>query len=200
MNLFVRAAETLRRRVGGTGADDGAIEIARNHDALTCPYERGVPLEVCFGGRTVQFVTGAPVEARVRVSMLFGAPLAGERERSAAGAVINAVTGFFGFARNLAGCPIQDRPRCLGQLRETVGGRTVRIVGPSPVLEHAFAARLADQTGGGELMLVLGHGLVTEAGLDEVEHAGGTEILMVGPSTSGTAALVDLPHWCPYGR
>jgi hypothetical protein len=25
-------------------------------------------------------------------------------------------------------------------------------------------------------------------------------VLMVGPSTGGTAGLIDLPHWCPYGR
>jgi hypothetical protein len=201
VNLFVQAAEALRARIEGTGAEEGAIEIVRNHDALVCPYERGVPLEAAYGGRVVQFVTGAPVEARVKISMLFGAPLAGERERSAAGAVINAVAGFFGFARNLRGCAIEDRPPCLRQLSAKTAGRSVRLVGMSPLLEHAFADRIAAATGSAEVMIVLGHGLVTDAGLDEVECAvPGTEILMVGPSISGTAALLDLPHWCPYGR
>ena len=117
MNLFVQAADALRGRVEGTGAEDGTIVIARNHEAVVCPYERGVPLEAGYGGRVAQFVTGAPVEARVKVSMLFGAPLAGESERSAAGVVINAVVGFFGFARNLRGCDIRDRPQCLRQPR-----------------------------------------------------------------------------------
>lgn len=201
MNLFVRAADALRARIEGTGAEDGAIEIVRNHDDLVCPYERGVPLEAGYGGRIAQFVTGAPVEARVKVSMLFGAPLAGERERSAAGVVINAVAGFFGFARNLRGCAIEDRPPCLRQLTAKTAGRTVRLLGASPLLEHAFAGRLADETGEAGVMLVLGQGLVTDAGLDEVERAKpDTEVLMVGPSTGGTAALLDLPHWCPYGR
>jgi hypothetical protein len=201
VNLFVQAAAALRTRIEGTGAEDGAIEIARNHDSLVCPYERGVPLEAGYGGRIAQFVTGAPVEARVKVSMLFGAPLAGERERSAAGAVINAVTGFFGFARNLRGCAIEDRPPCLRQLVAKTAGRSVRLIGASPLLEHAFADRLADRDGDAGVMIVLGHGLAADAGLDEVERAKpGTEILMVGPSTGGTAALLDLPHWCPYGR
>ena len=201
MNLFVRAADTLRARIEGTGTEDGAIEIARNHDALVCPYERGVPLEACYGGRIAQFVTGAPVEARVKVSMLFGAPLAGERERSAAGAVINAVAGFFGFARNLRGCAIEDRPPCLRQLVARTDGRSVRLIGQSPLLEHALADRLVDRAEEAGITIVLSPGLVTDAGLDEVEHAGSsTEILMVGPSTGGTAALVDHPHWCPYGR
>lgn len=201
MNLFMRAAEALRARSEGTGVEDGDLEIVRNHDALVCPYERGVPLEAAYGGRVAQFVTGAPVEARVKVSMLFGAPLAGERERSAAGAVINAVAGFFGFARNLRGCRIEDRPPCLRQLVAKTADRPVRLIGQSPLLEHAFAGRIADSTDAAGVVLVLGHGLVTEAGLDEVEHAKpGTEVLMVGPSTGGTAALVDLPHWCPYGR
>ncbi len=201
MNLFARAAGILSARIEGTGAEEGGIEIVRNHDALVCPYERGVPLEACYGGRTVQFVTGAPIEARVRISMLFGAPLAGERERSAAGAVINAVCGFFGFARNLQGCEIRDRPPCLRQLVARTDGRTVRVLGQSPVLEHAFAGRLAASAGDAGVVLALGPGLVTDAGLGEVEGAGpGTEVLMVGPSTGGTAALLDLPHWCPYGR
>ena len=201
MNLFVRAADALRARIEGTGAEDGAIEIVRNHDTLVCPYERGVPLEAGYGGRIAQFVTGAPVEARVKVSMLFGAPLAGERERSAAGAVINAVTGFFGCARNLRGCAIEDRPPCLRQLVARTAGRPVRLIGQSPVLEHALARQLVERVDDAGLTIVLGHGLVTDAGLDEVERAApGTEVLMVGPSTGGTAGLVDLPHWCPYGR
>ena len=58
-----------------------------------------------------------------------------------------------------------------------------------------------DEPGDAGVLLVLGHGLVTDAGLDRVERAKpSTEVLMVGPSTGGTAALVDLPHWCPYGR
>ncbi len=201
MNLFVQAAERLRARVEGTGAEDGAIEIVRNHDVLVCPYERGVPLEASYGGRVAQFVTGAPIEARVKVSMLFGAPLAGEPERSAAGAVINVVAGFFGFARNLRGCEIKDRPPCLRQLTAGTAGRSVHLVGQSPLLEHAFADRLTDQPGEAGVLLVLGHGLVTDAGMARIESAGpGTKVLMVGPSTGGTAALVDLPHWCPYGR
>lgn len=201
MNIFVRAADALRCRIEGTGAEDGAIEIARNHDALVCPYERGVPLEAAYGGRVAQFVTGAPVEARVKVAMLFGAPLAGEHERSAAGAVINAVTGFFGFTRNLRGCAIEDRPPCLRELVAKTTGRSVRLVGSSPLLEHAFAGRIADEAEDAGVMIVLGHGLVTDAGLDAVDRARpGTETLMVGPSTGGMAALVDLPHWCPYGR
>ena len=201
MNLFARAAEVLRLRIEGTGAEDGGIEIARNHDALVCPYERGVPLEASYGGRVAQFVTGAPIEACVKVSMLFGAPLSGGRERSAAGAVINAVAGFFGFARNLRGCAIADRPPCLRQLTHRTGGRTVRIVGQSPLLEHAFADRLAPSAADAGIVLALGPGLATEAGMTEVEGAGpGTEVLFVGPSTGGTAALLDLPHWCPYGR
>lgn len=201
MNLFARAADTLRARIEGTGVEDGAIEIVRNHDALVCPYERGVPLEAGYGGRVAQFVTGTPVEAWVKVSMLFGAPLAGERERSAAGAVINAVAGFFGFARNLRGCEIADRPPCLRQLTARTAGRVVHLVGPSPLLEHALADRLTDRLEEAGTLLVLGHGLVTDAGMALVEGVGpGTEVLMVGPSTGGAAALVDLPHWCPYGR
>ncbi len=201
MNLLVRAAERLCARVTGTGTEDGSIEIVRNHDTLVCPYERGVPLEAEYGGRIAQFVTGAPVEARVKVSMLFGAPLAGESERSAAGAVINAVTGFFGFARNLRGCEIKNRPPCLRELAARTAGRPVHLVGRSPVLEHAFADRLTDQPGESGVILVLGHGLVTDEGMARIECAGPcTEVLMVGPSTGGTAALVDLPHWCPYGR
>ncbi|NLX49333.1 MAG: hypothetical protein GXY82_05570 [Methanospirillum sp.] len=201
MNLFARAAEALCARTAGTGTEDGTVVISRNHDEPTCPFERGVPLEATFGGRTAQFVTGAPVEARVRVSMLFGAPLEGERERSAAGAVINAVAGFFGFARNVRSCNPDCRSQCLARFAaETACDRTF-LVGASPVLERALAGRLVEEAERADLLVVLGHGLASGEGLACVEEACGCrEVLMVGPSTAGTAALLELPHWCPYGR
>jgi hypothetical protein len=201
MNLFAEAADVLRQRTAGTGVEEGGITIARNHDALVCPYERGIPLEAEYGGRTVQFVTGAPIEARVRVSMLFGAPLDGERERSAAGVVINAVAGFFGFARNLQGCAIDARPPCLRELKAETGGRRVFLVGASPLLEHALADRLVSSPEDAEVLLVLGHGLATNAGLALVEGVRSDQrVLLLGPSTGGLAALLDREHWCPYGR
>ncbi len=201
MNLFVRATEALSDRIAGTGSEDGGVAIVRNHNALICPYERGVPLEADYGGRIAQFVTGAPLEARVRVSMLFGAPLTGEAERSAAGAVLSAVTGFFGFARHLQGCAIEDRPPCLRQLDAETAGRRVYLVGASPLLEHRLADRLAAEPGDADLLLVLGHGLVTDTGLAAVEGAGADrEVLLLGPSTGGVAMLLECAHWCPYGR
>jgi len=201
VNLFVRAARVLMDRIEGCGCEDGAITIARNHDARVCPYERGVPLEAEHGGRIAQFVTGSPVEARVRITMLQGAPLSGERERSAAGAVLNAVTGFFGFSRRLGGCADEDRPACLGRLAEETAGCRVFLVGPSPVLEHRLGDRLAATPEEADLLLVLGHGLVTDAGLAAVEGSAGVRrVLMLGPSTAGVATLLECSHWCPYGR
>lgn len=201
MNLFVHAARALMDRIAGCGCEDGAITITRNHDARICPYERGVPLEAEHGGRVAQFVTGSPVEARVRITMLDGAPLAGERERSAAGAAINAVTGFFGFSRHLAGCEIEDRPTCLGRLEQETAGCRVYLVGSSPVLEHRLGNRLVSAPGEADLLLVLGHGLVTDAGLSAVEGATeGQRVLMLGPSTGGVGILLECSHWCPYGR
>lgn len=201
MNLFVRAARILMDRVAGCGCEDGAITIARNPDATICPYERGVPLEAEHGGRIAQFVTGSPIEARVRITMLEGAPLSGERERSAAGAAINAVVGFFGFSRHLAGCAIADRPTCLGQLVQETAGCRIFLVGASPVLEHRLGDRLVATPGEADLLLVLGHGLVTDAGLSAVEKAaGGQRVLMLGPSTAGVGAVLECSHWCPYGR
>jgi len=201
VNLFVRATEVLRDRIARSGAEDGGVTIARSPDALTCPYERGVPLEAEYGGRIVQFVTGAPLEARVRVSMLFGAPLAREGERSAAGAVLNAVTGFFGFARHLAGCRIEDRPPCLRELEARTAGRRVFLIGASPLLDSRLGDRLVADPEKADLLLVLGHGLVTDAGLAAVEGAGeGRETLLLGPSTGGVAMLLECAHWCPYGR
>ena len=201
MNLFVRAAERLCTRIGGCGAEDGGIEIVRSPDALRCPYERGVTLEAAYGGRVAQFVTGAPIEARVRVSMLQGAPLAGERERSAAGAVLNAVVGFFGFSRHLSGCAIEDRPPCIRALESRTSGRRVYLVGASPLLEQRLADRLVARVEEADLLLVLGHGLATETGLALVEGArDDQELLMLGPSVGGVAQLLEMAHWCPYGR
>ena len=52
-----------------------------------------------------------------------------------------------------------------------------------------------------DLVIATGDALLTDDGLDEIEEARslGNEILLLGPEWAGTAALLGMTHWCPYG-
>ncbi len=201
MPLLTDAVERLRESLLGTGFEDQSVTLARAPDAARCQYNRGVCIQATFGGKTGHVMTDAPVEGTTKVAFLFGAALAAPRQRTAAVAVLNAVSGFLLLARRLSACREECYAPCLSRLRAELAGSTLYAVGRVQVLERELAAQLVSDPAAADLLLVGADGPLSDAGLRVLEeHRGEKRILFLGPSTAGLSALLSEEHWCPYGR
>jgi len=193
--------ERLRESLEGTGFEDQSVTLARAPDAARCQYNRGVCIQATFGGKTGHVTTDAPVEGTTRVSFLFGAALAAPRQRTAAIAVLNAVSGFLMLARRLSACREECHAPCLARLRDELAGSPLYAVGRVEALDRDLAVQLVPDPARADVLLVGADGLLSDAGLRVLgEHREQKRILYLGPSTAGLSALLSAEHWCPYGR
>ncbi len=191
----------LETILADSGCEDGIVTLSVNYDTDVCQYPRGVCMEGQFGGRSGQFVTGEPIRANTRVSFMFGAPLKDQKQRGAAGAIVNAVSAFLCLARKLRPCTPDCYAPCLAELSREVAGKQVYLVGPMPVLERALGKQIVDSPEAADFFLVAGDGMTTDAGIACIdEYRGKKRMIFLGPSTAGVSGLISLEHWCPYGR
>ncbi|WP_243670231.1 hypothetical protein [Methanoculleus chikugoensis] len=117
MSFWNSAIERLETILADSGCEDGIVTLSVNHDADVCQYPKGVAMEGHFGGRSGQFITSEPVRANTRISFMFGAPLKNQKQRGAAGAIVNTVSAFLCLARRLQPCtPRLLRPLPCGTL------------------------------------------------------------------------------------
>ncbi len=201
MSFWHDAVERLEKILAGSGCEDGIVTLGVNYDADRCQYPKGVCMEAQFGGRRGQFVTNEPTRARTRVSFMFGAPFATTKQRAAAGAIINAVSAFLCLTRRLQPCTKECHGPCLEALSREVAGKRVYLLGPMPLLARALEAQVADSPEEADLILVAGDGMATDAGVACIDgYRGRKRMIFIGPSTAGISGLLDLEHWCPYGR
>lgn len=201
MTLLREAVEALEDTIQGSGCEDGEVTLRRRPDAPRCQYDRGASLEASFGGQTAHLVTGSPVQTGTRLSSLFGRDLPEPEQRTAALGIVNVVAGFLCLARRLHACDPACHGLCLKELREEIGGRRIFSPVKVPVLSRDLAPSFAGDAGGAEILVITGEAMVEETeagGLRDQAPKG--EMLLLGPSTEGVAALLSLPHWCPYGR
>ena len=201
MSLLHDAIGRLETIIADSGCEDGIVKLCVNHDTDVCQYPKGVCMEGHFGGQTGQFITREPVRANTRISFMFGAPLANPKQRGAAGAIINAVSAFLYLARKLHPCTPDCYGPCLAELSREVAGKRIYLVGPMPVLERALGNQIVDSPEAADLFLVAGDGMTTDAGVACIdEYRGHKQMIFLGPSTAGVSGLLNLKHWCPYGR
>jgi hypothetical protein len=200
MNLIAQAVQRLEEIMQNSGCEEGTVSLVRNPDLPLCAYPRGVCTEACFGDRHGHVVSADPIQACTKVSFMFGAPLRSPIERTAACAIINAVTGFFCINRKMNACDEAHHAPCLGDLLAEVGGKKVAVVGEGRDLPAALRAALVSDPADADVLLVTGPGLVSDEGLAAVEAALGTKrVIFLGPSTAGVARLLKIEHWCPFG-
>jgi hypothetical protein len=200
MDIVVDTVKKMEEFMENSGCDTGGIRLDVDPDAHVCEYEKGACLIASFGGRNGEFVTNNPVTALVRISFLFGAPLDTAQTRSAACAIINAVTGFFCLSRVLHSChPSQHFP-CMELLKSELAGHTVCCIGDMPTLEAGLGSYLTLDPQGAEIILINGEGIIRE-GTGEVVARLRKEkrIICLGPSTAGVARIQEIEHWCPFG-
>ncbi len=201
MSFWHDAIGRLETVLADSGCEDSVVTLSVNHDADVCQYPKGVCMEGHFGGQSGQFITREPVRVNTRISFMFGAPLADRKQRGAAGAIVNAVSGFLCLARKLRPCTPDRYAPCLAELSREVAGKQIYLVGPMPVLERALGNQVVDSPETADLFLVAGDGMTTDAGVACIdEYRGKKRMIFLGPSAAGVSGLINLEHWCPYGR
>ncbi|MCE5337908.1 MAG: hypothetical protein LLF90_04390 [Methanomicrobiaceae archaeon] len=201
MSFLHEAIGRLEKVLTDSGCEDGVVALRVNYDAEVCQYPKGVCMEGHFGGQSGQFITSEPVRANTRISFMFGAPLEDQKQRGAASVIINAISAFLCLTRKLHPCTPECYAPCLAELSREVAGKRVYLVGPMPVLERAFKGQVVDSPDEADLLLVAGDGMTTDAGVACIDDCRGKKrIIFLGPSTAGVSGLINLEHWCPYGR
>jgi hypothetical protein len=196
MTLLTDAVRKLEETATGTGCEDGEATLRRDPGVPRCQFERGADLLASFGGRTARAVTTAPIQTTTRLSSLFGRELPGPEERTAALGIVNAASGFLCLSRRLHACDPSCHGACMAELREEIGGRRIATPVQVPALSRELQQNLTEDPGRAGVILLTGEALIRE---EDGGPAGREGLLLLGPSTSGVAALLALPHWCPYG-
>ena len=201
MGVLNEAVEKLRMLTEGSGLEAGIVTLKRNPDAPRCQYERGVCVEAYYGGGHGQVVTNFPLQATTRISFMYGAPLQSPQERTAALAIINAASGFFSLTRKLHACRREDYLPCLYELRQALGSHRVACIGDASVIQQEFGAQMVADPDQAEVILVVADGAISPSTVDLVDRwRGKKRMIFLGPSFPGLCALMNLEHWCPYGR
>jgi len=201
MTVIHDAVHKLKEKLEGSGCDDGVVSLWINSDVPVCQYPKGVCLEAVYGGRTAEMVTTDPLETKTKVSFLYGAPLKKLKTRAAAAAIINVVTGFACISRKLHACSPSDRLECQELLQRFYDSGKIYPVGDLNLIPDLFPGRIVDRPEDADIIIIAGDGFVTDEGIAiQEEFLEEKEIVYMGPSTAGVATLLDLKHWCPFGR
>lgn len=201
MSFLHDAIKKLEKILEDSGCEHGVVALSVNYDADVCQYPKGICMEGCFGGKSGQFITNEPVRANTRISFMFDAPLKDQKQRGAASVIINAVSAFLCLTRRVQPCTPDCYAPCLAELSREVAGKLIYLVGPMPVLERTLRDQIVDSPEAADLFLVAGDGMTSDEGVACIdEYLGKKQMIFLGPSTAGVSGLLNLKHWCPYGR
>jgi hypothetical protein len=201
MGLITEAVEKLRLLMEGSGLEGGVVTLKRNPEAPKCQYERGVCIEAYFGGGHGQVITNSPLQAATRISFMYGASFQTPEERTAVLAILNAASGFLMLSRKLHACRPEDYVPCISELFRSVGMSRVACIGDSPVIAREFRNQLGNGLDQADIILVVADGVIAASTYDVIDRwRGKKRIIFLGPSFPGLCALMNLEHWCPYGR
>lgn len=195
--ILHEAIEKLREVSMDSGCEDGNLMYASLKTHHICRFCKGTCLGVEFGGRVSEVNTTDPFSAMMKLQDLYGASLKSPKTRAAASGALTAVAGFLMLTRKLRSCPRVNFDDCLNDLIRFCDGKLVYIIGED--ISDLNQALMIDEA---DLVLVLGDAIFSDESLEEIDEARSLskEILFVGPSWSGTAALLGMKFWCPYGR
>jgi hypothetical protein len=191
------AIKKLEEHTSGMGCEDGNLQYTEKERGSVCSFCTGKCMEVQFGGRVAEISTPVPFTACMRLENLFPAPLKSEKTRGAAAGALTAAAGFLMLTRKTCACDSLLADDCRQELVEFCNGRAVYVLGRDiPGLRQALDVSEAD------LVLVTGDALSDETMLAEIEEAerAGKELLFLGPTCAGVAALLQKKMWCPYGE
>ena len=201
MTVMDEARDAFDRSVCGTGCDDGTVVLQRCPDAPLCQYQRGVCIEAVYGGRKAQVTSNFPVSATTRVSFLSGAVLNTPEKRTAAAAIMNVVMAFLCLTRTSRSCLPECYAPCRSYLEDELRGLRVFCSGFRHESTGMLDLDMVEDPGQAEVILVSGNGLFAGQGADILDRTRGTRrTVLVGPETAAVATLLEMEHWCPFGR
>ena len=201
MDLIRDAVNRVREIAEHGGCGEGEVLLDVNPVARNCQFERGACMTAEFGGRTGDFVTFDPIRARTKLTYLFDAPLDTPATRSAASAIVNAITGFFCLSRVLHACSESCHGPCLAQLSEYLEGKRIYCAGDIPGIEVSFRNLVVQAPEMADVILIGCEGIIAPGTGDIFEEFHNDKtIICIGSSVAGVAKLSNIDHWCPYGR
>jgi hypothetical protein len=148
-----------------------------------------------------EIVTSYPLEAVTKISFMYGSPLNSPVQRSAACAIINALSYFMCFTRIARACEKSSHENCLNELKEEISGKKVYLNGNLPGLYDRIKDNVVDLVDSADIIIVSGDGFFDEDKLAITEeNRGRKRLIFAGPTTAGICIMENLEHWCPYGR
>ena len=201
MDLVTDAVRKMEEVIFGSGCQDSNVRIRRSPNADVCQYERGVPLEIGYGGVIVDCVSNFPIEATTRVNFMFGAQLDTPEKRTAACGIMNVIGRFLCLCRTGRACRPADHERCMVQLQEHLAGKKVFPIGQAPLLSALSGVVYVDDPAEADIILVPGDGLFREEAVRVADaYRDKVPLLFVGPTTAGCASFLGIDHWCPFSR
>lgn len=201
MSLVNDAVNEMEKKLAGSGCDHGIATLAKCPDGGTCPYVGGTCLEASYGGKTVRIATSYPIEAKTRVSFMYGERLDSPAQRTAACVILNCLSSFMCFPRVSAACPEGCEEKCLEELKEETKGLKIYLNGTLPGLQKGLEDRMVPDPKDADVILVSGDGIFSDEGVGICDlYKGKKEMIFLAPATSGLANILSLRHWCPFGR
>ncbi|MBN1431769.1 MAG: hypothetical protein JW931_03255 [Methanomicrobiaceae archaeon] len=201
MSIITDAVDEMDKKLSGSGCDHGTVALVICPDDDICPYVKGTCLEAAYGGKRVRIATSYPIEARTRVSFMYGEDLNSPPQRTAACAILNCISSFMCFPRVSGACPSGCGDKCLEELKDETEGMKVFLNGNLPGLESGLNDRIVPKPEMADIILVSGDGLFSDEGIEICEkYRGEKNMLFLAPATSGLSNMLGLKHWCPYGR
>ncbi|HUH78549.1 MAG TPA: hypothetical protein VLY83_01500 [Methanoregula sp.] len=201
MDLIAESVKKMEELVENCGCEEGDVLLSINPDIVNCQYERGACMVATFGGKTAEFVTDNPVTALTKLSFLFGASFETPRARSAAGAVLNALTGFFSLSRVQHSCPPSCHPQCLELTRKNFGGKRFFCAGDVQLIPSEFRNFVVSSPEEADIFLFTGEGIIDRGSGDIIgRFRERKRIVCLGPSAAGIARINGIEHWCPFGK
>jgi len=198
MHPINEAVAALKPMLDDCGIGDSPVVLTPDFDLPRCAYERGVPVQVLFGGRSAVFVSDETMKATTKASFMVDAPLKKAAQRAAAAGIVNAVTGFLCTVRTLHACRNEDHTPCREELSSVIRDKKVFCYGEMPDVRRIAGSYLVTDPKEADIILITGDGLVGDGiNLEELSEE---KLIYLGPSTVGTASLLHCRHFCPFGR
>jgi hypothetical protein len=200
MNLIEKSIKKLEKYCLNAGFETGIAVLRIRQDGERCQFPKGMLLEAEYGGETGYIITNTPLEAKTRLSFLFGATLNTPEKRASACAIINAVTRFLCLNRCNHACDRECQKKCFKELKIEILGKKVFLVGDLPPIKYMPGIEIVEQPDFADILIVGGNGITKEDCLGIIDvWEEKKRFVYIGPSTSGIASLEKKEHWCPYG-